>query len=118
TLPPVTFTGEQRPNRVDRTGDGLAPFIRLRMSQITTESGGTLGAYYSQQDCDPNSLPPADGTNTTRCYPVKWAFEGQTAQLDWFNTYVVTQVVEGDNLVESPDKVTSYAYLGGAAGVK
>ncbi|MEU5243819.1 RHS repeat-associated core domain-containing protein [Streptomyces asoensis] len=118
TLPPVTFTGEQRPNRVDRTGDGLAPFIRLRMSQITTESGGTLGAYYSQQDCDPNSLPPADGTNTTRCYPVKWAFEGQTAQLDWFNTYVVTQVVEGDNLVESPDKVTSYAYLGGAAWVK
>lgn len=118
TLPPVTFTGEQRPNRVDKTGDGLAPFIRLRMSQITTESGGTIGAYYSQQDCTPENLPPADGTNTTRCFPVKWAFEGQTAQLDWFNTYVVTQVVEGDNLVESPDKVTSYAYLDGAAWAK
>ncbi|MEH0545890.1 RHS repeat-associated core domain-containing protein [Streptomyces sp. B21-105] len=118
TLPPVTFTGEQRANRVDKTGDELAPFIRLRLSQITTESGGTLGAYYSQQDCTPDNLPPADGTNTTRCFPVKWAFEGQTAQLDWFNTYVVTQVVEGDNLVESPDKVTSYAYLDGAAWAK
>ncbi|MEU5038278.1 RHS repeat-associated core domain-containing protein [Streptomyces rubiginosohelvolus] len=118
SLPPVTFSGEQRPNRVDRADDGLAPFIRLRMSQITTETGGTLGAYYSQQDCAPESLPSADETNTTRCFPVKWAFEGQTAKLDWFNTYVVTRVVEGDNLVESPDKVTSYAYLGGAAWAK
>ncbi|MFF5443570.1 RHS repeat-associated core domain-containing protein [Streptomyces sp. NPDC012888] len=118
TLPAVTFAGEQKANRVDRTGDGLAPFIRLRMSQITTETGGTIGVYYSPQDCTPTSLPAADGSNTTRCYPVKWAFEGETAQLDWFNTYVVTQVVEGDNLVESPDKVTSYSYLDGAAWAK
>ncbi|WP_251059051.1 MULTISPECIES: RHS repeat-associated core domain-containing protein [unclassified Streptomyces] len=118
TLPPVTFTGEQRPNRIDTTGDGRAPFIRLRMSQITTETGGTIGAYYSQPDCTPTTLPPADGTNTTRCFPVKWAFEGQTAQQDWFNSYVVTQVVEGDNLASTPDKVTSYDYLDGAAWTK
>ncbi|QES15290.1 hypothetical protein DEJ45_24835 [Streptomyces venezuelae] len=118
TLPPVTFTGEQLPNRVDRVGDRLAPFIRLRMSQITTESGGTIGAYYSPQDCSPADLPPADGTNTTRCFPVKWAYEGNTAQLDWFNSYVVTRVVEGDNLAESPDKVTSYSYLDGASWAK
>ncbi|MDD9375113.1 RHS repeat-associated core domain-containing protein [Streptomyces sp. ZAF1911] len=117
-LPPITFTGEQRPNRVDKTGDGLAPFIRLRMSQITTETGGTIGAYYSQPDCTPTTLPPADGTNTTRCFPVKGAFEGDTAQLDWFNAYVVTQMVEGDNLAESPDKVTSYAYLDGMTWLK
>ncbi|MFJ5829659.1 hypothetical protein [Streptomyces sp. NPDC093089] len=49
---------------------------------------------------------------------MKWAYEGDTAQLDWFNSYVVTQVVEGDNLAESPDKVTSYSYLGGAAWAK
>ncbi|MGW8779052.1 RHS repeat-associated core domain-containing protein [Streptomyces sp. NPDC055796] len=118
TLPPVTFTGEQRPNRVDKLGDGLAPFIRLRMSQITTESGGTIGAYYSQPDCTATTLPPADGTNTTRCFPVKWAFEGDTAKQDWFNTYVITQMVEGDNLAESPDKVTSYAYLDGMKWLK
>ncbi|MFF5284533.1 RHS repeat-associated core domain-containing protein [Streptomyces sp. NPDC013171] len=118
TLPAVTFAGEQRANRVDSTGDGLAPFVRLRMYQITTETGGTIGAYYSQPDCTATTLPPADGTNTTRCYPVKWAYEGQTAQQDWFNSYVVTQIVEGDNLAESPDKVTSYAYLDGAAWLK
>ncbi|MFC9394190.1 RHS repeat domain-containing protein [Streptomyces sp. NPDC057027] len=117
-LPPVTFAGEQHANRVDSTGDGLAPFVRLRMYQITTETGGTIGAYYSQPDCTSTTLPPADGTNTTRCFPVKWAYEGRTAKQDWFNSYVVTQVVEGDNLAESPDKVTSYAYLDGAAWIK
>lgn len=114
-LDPVTFAGEPRPNRVDRIGDGLAPYIRLRMTQVTTESGGTIGVTYSQQDCTPTTLPAADATNTTRCFPVKWAWEGDTAKLDWFNTYVVNQIVEGDNLASTPDKVTSYAYVGGAA---
>lgn len=41
--------------------------------------------------------------------------EGETSKLDWFNSYVVTQIVEGDNLASTPDKVTSYAYVGGAA---
>ncbi|MFF0437430.1 RHS repeat-associated core domain-containing protein [Streptomyces sp. NPDC004327] len=118
TLPPVTFAGEQRANRVDRTGDGLAPFIRLRLYQITTETGGTIGISYSQPECTATTLPAPDATNTTLCYPVKWAYEGDTAKLDWFNKYVVTQVVEGDNLAESPDKVTSYSYLGGAAWAK
>ncbi|WP_374213917.1 RHS repeat domain-containing protein [Streptomyces sp. A3M-1-3] len=117
-LPPVTFAGEQKANRVDKTGDGLAPFIRLRLYQITTETGGTIGVTYSQPECTAATLPPADGTNTTRCYPVRWAFEGETAKTDWFNSYVATQIVEGDNLVESPDKVTSYSYLGGAAWAK
>ncbi|WP_078860059.1 RHS repeat domain-containing protein [Streptomyces sp. NRRL F-2747] len=114
-LPPVTFTGEQRPNRVDALGDGLAPYIRLRMSQVTTETGGTIGVTYSQPDCTPATLPKPDETNTTRCYPVKWAWEGDTSKVDWFNSYVVTQIVEGDNLASTPDKVTAYAYVGGAA---
>ncbi|MEU9064778.1 RHS repeat-associated core domain-containing protein [Streptomyces sp. NPDC048430] len=118
TLPPVTFAGEQKSNRVDALGDGLAPFVRLRLYQITTETGGTIAATYSQPDCTATSLPAADGTNTTRCYPVKWAFEGETAKQDWFNKYVVTKVVEGDNLVESPDTVSTYSYLGGAAWAK
>ncbi|MET9962004.1 hypothetical protein ABZ128_23625 [Streptomyces sp. NPDC006326] len=115
SLPPVTFAGEQRPNRVDALGDGLAPFIRLRMSQVTTEAGGTIGVTYSQPDCTATTLPKPDETNTTRCYPVKWAWEGETSKVDWFNTYVANQVVEGDNIAGTPDKVTSYAYLGGAA---
>ncbi|MEV6731575.1 polymorphic toxin-type HINT domain-containing protein [Streptomyces sp. NPDC051364] len=117
-LPPVTFTGEQRPNRVDALGDGLAPYIRLRMSQVNTESGGTIGVTYSQPDCTATTLPKPDETNTTRCYPVKWAWEGETSKVDWFNSYVATQIVEGDNIASTPDKVTSYAYAGGAAWAK
>ncbi|MFJ3789572.1 RHS repeat domain-containing protein [Kitasatospora sp. NPDC090091] len=113
-LPAVTFAGEQLANRVDKTGDGLAPFIRLRLSEITTETGGTIGIYYSQPGCTATSLPAADGTNTSRCYPVKFR-EGNLVKTDWFNSYVVEKVVEGDNLVESPDKVTEYSYLDGAA---
>ncbi|WP_411117381.1 RHS repeat domain-containing protein [Streptomyces sp. 058-1L] len=115
---PVTFAGVQKANRVDKTGDGLAPFIRLRLYQINTETGATIGVDYSDPGCTVTSLPSPDGTNTTRCHPVKWAFEGETAKLDWFNSYVVTRVIEGDNLAETPDKVTSYTYIGGAAWAK
>ncbi|MGW7176580.1 TreTu family toxin [Streptomyces xanthophaeus] len=118
TLPPVTFTGEQKANRVDKTGDGLAPYIRLRLSQVNTETGGTIGVTYSGPDCTTATLPQPDETNTTRCFPTKWAWEGDETKLDWFNTYTVTQVTEGDNIVDTPDKVTSYAYLGGAAWAK
>ncbi|MEV0776889.1 polymorphic toxin-type HINT domain-containing protein [Streptomyces sp. NPDC050428] len=117
-LPPVTFAGQQKPNRVDKLGDGLAPFIRLRLYQITTESGGTIAVDYRDPDCTATSLPPTDDSNSTRCYPVKWAFEGETAKQDWFNSYVVERVYEGDNLAETPDTVTEYDYLGGADWAK
>ncbi|MFE0346842.1 polymorphic toxin-type HINT domain-containing protein [Streptomyces griseoluteus] len=118
SLPPVTFAGEQKANRVDKLGDGLAPFVRLRMSQITTEAGGTIAVDYSDPDCTAGSLPAEDDTNATRCYHLKWTFEGETAKDDWFNSYVTTQVTKGDNLAATPDTVTSYAYLGGAAWSK
>ncbi|MDJ0346526.1 hypothetical protein QMK19_38460 [Streptomyces sp. H10-C2] len=118
SLPPVTFAGEQLANRVDKLGDGLAPFIRLRVYQITTETGATVGVTYSDPGCTATTLPAADASNTTSCYPVKWAFEGTTATQDWFNSYTATQVIEGDNLASTPDKVTSYAYPGGTAWAK
>ncbi|MFF4155901.1 polymorphic toxin-type HINT domain-containing protein [Streptomyces sp. NPDC001678] len=118
SLPPVRFAGVQRANRVDKLGDGLAPFVRLRLYQIATETGGTVGVDYSEPECTANSLPPADGTNATRCYPVRWAYEGESAKQDWFNSYVVTRVLEGDNLVGTPDTVTEYVYLDGAAWTK
>ncbi|WP_093656773.1 polymorphic toxin-type HINT domain-containing protein [Streptomyces wuyuanensis] len=113
-LPAVTFTGVQKPNRVDSLGDGLAPFVRLRMSQITTETGGSIGIDYLDPECTAPSLPPTDASNSTRCYPVKWAYEGETAKQDWFNSYVVQRVIEGDNLAATPDTVIEYAYVGGA----
>jgi hypothetical protein len=86
SLPPVTFAGEQMANRVDELGDGLAPFVRLRLSQITTETGGTIAVNYSKPDCTADMLPATDGTNTSRCYRVRWAFEGEDAKDDWFNS--------------------------------
>ncbi|MFD9744759.1 polymorphic toxin-type HINT domain-containing protein [[Kitasatospora] papulosa] len=118
SLPAVTFAGVQMANRVDKTGDGLAPFIRLRMYQVTNESGGTTQAVYSKPDCTAATLPASDATNKTRCYPVKWAFEGATAKEDWFNSYVVEEIVEDDNLLETPSTSTKYSYLDGAAWAK
>lgn len=118
-LPPVTFKGQGLSNRVDKTGDGLAPFFRMRLSQITTETGGTIGVTYAENpDCSPTNLPPTDGSNTTRCYSVKWPYEGEKAKRDWFVTYPVTQVLQGDNLAETPDVETDYTYLDGVAWTK
>ncbi|WP_329404853.1 polymorphic toxin-type HINT domain-containing protein [Streptomyces melanogenes] len=118
-LPPVTFKAQGLSNRVDKTGDGLAPYFRMRLSEIRTETGGTIGVSYAEDpDCGPDKLPPTDGTNTTRCYSVKWPFEGEKAKRDWFVTYPVTQVREGDNLAETPDVETNYRYLGGVAWTK
>ncbi|MFJ8764685.1 polymorphic toxin-type HINT domain-containing protein [Streptomyces clavifer] len=117
-LPAVTFDSVQRDNRVDKLGDGLAPFVRLRLNQISTESGGTIQVTYSQPDCTASNLPQPDGTNSTRCYPVKWAYEGEDAKLDWFNSYAATEVREMDNLVDTEDTVTTYAYVGDAAWAK
>ncbi|GHF87407.1 hypothetical protein GCM10017667_14970 [Streptomyces filamentosus] len=113
-LPAITFIGEQKPNRVDGLGDGLAPFIRLRMSQILTETGGAIGVTYHTPDCTVTSLPPRDASNSTRCYPIKWEAEGDKVKEDWFNSYVVSSVVESDNVAATPDVVTEYSYLGGA----
>ncbi|MER7951322.1 polymorphic toxin-type HINT domain-containing protein [Streptomyces sp. NPDC096079] len=117
-LNPVKFTPVQKPNRVDAVGDGLAPFVRMRIASITTESGGAIGVSYLDTGCTPANLPPADATNTTRCYPVKWAFEGDTKKTDWFHSYVVDTVTEDDNVLSTPNTLTKYSYLGGAKWAK
>jgi len=111
-LPPVTFGKTQLQNRVDTIGDGLPKLDRFRVSTIDTESGGHIAVTYSTPDCDPGNKPdPA--TSTKRCYPVYWT--GSPPQpkpfLDWFQKYVVTQVVESDPTGGAADQVTSYLYL-------
>ncbi|MFB6622110.1 RHS repeat-associated core domain-containing protein [Streptomyces sp. NPDC056374] len=117
-VPMITFAPVQKPNRVDGLGDGSAPFIRMRMSQITTEAGGTIGVDYWAPDCTKSSLPPTDDTNSTRCYTVKSIISSPTPEHDWFNTYPVQRVIEGDNVAATPDVVTEYAYVGGAEWAK
>lgn len=115
TLPKVTFGYKQAPNRLDRLGDGIAPFIKYRLSNVSDESGGSIDVAYSAPECDFAALPTPE-TNTTRCFPQYWQPAGAADPvLEWFNKYVVTQVTATDRTGGADDMVTKYAYLDGAA---
>lgn len=124
TMPTVTFKGQQLPNRVEgaTTGgspDPVPPMTRYRVYAINTETGSTIGATYSTADCKAGDVP-SPANNTRRCYPVIWSPPDAPAAdyepyLDWFHTYVVTQVLESDNTGGAPTKETDYSYLGGMA---
>ncbi|MFJ6650472.1 RHS repeat domain-containing protein [Streptomyces sp. NPDC091290] len=124
TLPAITFKGQQLANRVEgaTTGgdpDPVPPLVRYRVYGIDTETGGTIGVTYSQPDCKAGDVP-TPSSNTRRCYPVMWSppdapADGYEPYLDWFHTYVVTQVLESDNTGGAPVKEIDYAYLGGMA---
>ncbi|WP_369371047.1 toxin C-terminal domain-containing protein [Promicromonospora sp. Populi] len=118
SLPAVRFAYAQRPNRLDKTGDSQAPFVKERLATIIDETGGQVDVLYSAPACVEGSLPPAND-NTTRCFPqIRSMGEVQPAVTDWFNKYVVTSVTTTDltgGEHQAPDAVTSYEYLGGAA---
>ncbi|WP_422125638.1 polymorphic toxin-type HINT domain-containing protein [Streptomyces caatingaensis] len=115
TLPKTTFAYTQRPNRLDKTGDGKAPFIKERLSTISDETGGQTDVVYSQPVCDWAKLPTPE-SNTTRCFP---QFIGGSSSDDptkqWFNKYVVEAVAATDRTGGAPDQVTRYDYLDDAA---
>ncbi|MFG3134084.1 polymorphic toxin-type HINT domain-containing protein [Streptomyces tendae] len=115
TLPKTTFAYTQLANRLDKTGDGYAPFIKNRLSSIADEYGGQIDVNYSGAACTWDALPTPQ-TNTTRCFP---QYSGGSAtddpELQWFNKYVVTSVTATDRTGGAPDQVTAYSYLGGAA---
>jgi RHS repeat-associated protein len=123
-LPSVGFRGQQLANRVEgaTTGgkpDPVPPLVRYRVYGIDTETGGTIGVTYSVKDCKAGDVP-APSSNTRRCYPVMWSPPDAPAAeyepyLDWFHTYVVTQVLESDNTGGAPVKQTDYAYPDGMA---
>ncbi|MEV4113264.1 polymorphic toxin-type HINT domain-containing protein [Nonomuraea sp. NPDC049695] len=115
TLPKTVFTYTQMDNRLDKTGDGYAPFIKERLSTISDEAGGQVDVTYSEPECGWNKLPVPQ-TNTTRCFP---QYIGGSStddpELSWFNKYVVEKVVSTDRTGGAADQVTSYAYKDGAA---
>ncbi|WP_058032900.1 RHS repeat-associated core domain-containing protein [Wenjunlia vitaminophila] len=114
-LPKVTFDYTQRPNRLDRTGDGKAPFIKARLSSVLDEFGGEVAVNYSDPVCDWDALPTPE-SNTTRCFPQfvgGTTTEGPTQQ--WFNKYVVSEVAATDLTGGAEAEVTRYQYLDGAA---
>ncbi|WP_435857106.1 polymorphic toxin-type HINT domain-containing protein [Streptomyces mobaraensis] len=115
TLPKTTFAYTQRTNRLDKTGDGKAPFIKERLSTIADEFGGQTDVVYSQPACEWAKLPTPE-SNTTRCFP---QFIGGSSSDDptqqWFNKYVVEAVAATDRTGGAPDQVTRYDYLDGSA---
>ncbi|MFF3333828.1 polymorphic toxin-type HINT domain-containing protein [Streptomyces sp. NPDC002888] len=114
-LPKVTFDYDQRANRLDVSGDDTSPFIKERLSGVSDESGGELAVEYSTAPCDASNLPTPQ-TNTTRCFPVYFTKEGDAdPSLQWFNKYVVDSVTQIDRTQSSPEMVTRYSYLDGAA---
>ncbi|QYX79530.1 hypothetical protein K1J60_26135 [Streptomyces akebiae] len=123
SLPAVTFSGIQLHNRVDRTGDDVAPFIKWRVRSVLSETGSKLTVNYSKEDCVAGSDVPSDlDSNTRRCYPVKWIPPSNPTpgtdpkpRTDFFHKYVVTQVTESDPYGGAPLKQTDYTYSGGGA---
>jgi len=115
TLPKTSFTYVQLANRLDRSGDGFAPFIKERLATVADEAGGQIDVGYSAPACSFDALPTPQ-TNTTRCFP---QYIGGTSTTDperqWFNKYVVNTVTSTDRTGGAPDQVTLYDYLDGAA---
>ncbi|MBB5938009.1 polymorphic toxin-type HINT domain-containing protein [Streptomyces zagrosensis] len=115
TLPKTTFAYTQLENRLDKTGDGYAPYIKARLSSVADEYGGQVDIAYSAPDCSFSRLPTPQ-SNTGRCFP---QFMGGSNSDDperhYFNKYVVTSTTGTDRTGGAPDQVTRYAYLGDAA---
>jgi RHS repeat-associated protein len=120
TLPPVSFAGTARPNRVETAADqaaGYSDLTRFYLSSITNDTGGQTSISYSPADpapCAAGSLPAPDA-NTAACYPDYWTPSGGTSQAQgWFNLYTVSSVTKTDTTGGDPPVVTSYAYAGPA----
>ncbi|GAA3233341.1 RHS repeat-associated core domain-containing protein [Actinocorallia longicatena] len=116
SVPDVSFTGVQMPNRVDAT-DHSPAMNWWRLAQISTETGGKISVAYSGPDCVAASrIPSAPESNKLRCYPVKWTPPGLTDPVtDYFHKYVVTAVTENDLTGGAPRTVTAYEYVGDPA---
>ncbi|MDG4797818.1 polymorphic toxin-type HINT domain-containing protein [Micromonospora sp. WMMD1082] len=114
-MPAVELGGLQLPNRIDRPDDFIAPLVRFRLATVWTDAGGQIDVNYRVPDCTVSTIP-TEGNSTRRCYPVKWNPLGSGDPItDWFHKYVVDQVIETDRTGGSPDMVTKYDYLDGAA---
>jgi RHS repeat-associated protein len=116
TLPDVKFAGVDLKNRVDTSN--FPGLYRYRISGITNEMGGLTSISYDLPDaCTATYVSSADPkTNTKSCYPVSWTPKDYLNPItDWFEKYVVTQVLETDSTGGAMVRQTNYLYSGGAA---
>ncbi|WP_198675816.1 RHS repeat-associated core domain-containing protein [Kribbella monticola] len=112
----VTFGEKPLANRVDSSGDGISPMMKMRVGNIWTETGAVITINYADPECVANThMPGAADRNTMRCYPLKWTLKNDIERDDWFHRYVVDQVRVSDPTGGGDPVVTNYIYSGGAA---
>ncbi|MCB5164916.1 hypothetical protein LG634_08750 [Streptomyces bambusae] len=124
-MDPITFSGVQMANRVDKTNDDVPAFIKWRVRTVTSETGSVLTVTYGDPECIADTNVPALtelDKNAKRCYPVKWIppsnpTPGTNPQprTDFFHKYNVRQVTESDPTGGAPLKQTDYTYHNGGA---
>ncbi|MGW7433945.1 polymorphic toxin-type HINT domain-containing protein [Streptomyces sp. NPDC054861] len=113
-LPSVSFIANvvDMPNRVATSSEDATPdFDRLRVETIRTETGGEIYVDYSAP-CPVGTAHPAPAENTSRCFPSKWSPDPdlENPRVEWFNKYVVENVIEKDRVARQPDVLTTYLY--------
>ncbi|MFF1793197.1 RHS repeat-associated core domain-containing protein [Kitasatospora sp. NPDC058263] len=120
-LPPVTFGYKMIANRVDGNDVAGHMFMRPRIKEIVTETGGRINVLYAETECSRvnHHMPASEVDNSMPCMPVKWYLPDQSSKdpvNDWFAKPLVRAVTEQD-LVSSPaiGRTTEYSYNGGAA---
>ncbi len=118
-LLPVTFTPAEIDNRVDGLVPTPVPVYRPRIAGIATGTGAEITITYQTPACSRlagGTMPASPQANTLPCFPVYWSPPGSAQIQDWFTKSLVSQVVTSDQTTAaSPDQVTSYFYLKGAA---
>ncbi|MFE1851402.1 RHS repeat-associated core domain-containing protein [Streptomyces sp. NPDC059489] len=108
-LPPVTFTYDKRPNRVDGTDD-IVPLYRPRIRTLISETGAVTTVTLSDPECVRGNTPDEDDDRTS-CYPVYWHINGaEEAGLDWFHKYRVLAVTSTDPTGKNATTETDYTY--------
>ncbi|WP_229870828.1 RHS repeat domain-containing protein [Streptomyces phaeofaciens] len=110
-LPPVEFTYQQRPNRVDSTSDDILALTRPRIASVVSETGAITAVTFSDPECVRGGrMPAAEDDNDLPCYPVYWNVNGGDPQLDWFHKYRVTAITTNDPGAGNPGTQTTYDY--------
>ncbi|WP_285101486.1 polymorphic toxin-type HINT domain-containing protein [Promicromonospora sp. MEB111] len=123
---PIRFDGERPlPGRVaDTVADGLPVMNRVRVTEITTETGANISIEYTSTECTAATHPAVaqgyipianQSANASRCFPVVWHPWGMPKpRSEYFHSYMVSKVTQspGESGLDLP-VVTSYAYSEG-----
>jgi RHS repeat-associated protein len=113
-LPPVVFSGEEQPNRVDFDASAGVPELRkLRVTSATDELGRQVDVTYGRpHPCTRDDFPEGRAdTNAQDCFPA-WRTNGESSGFGWWHKYLVTRVEVTDRAGGSPTQVADYRYRG------